>query len=218
MMMAKRQSATVLYARVSTADQTLEHQKAQAEAAGFVIDHVVADRGVSGISTTLRERKEGRRLFDILRAGDTLVVRWVDRLGRNYGDVCDTIREFMKHGVIVRTVIHGMIFDGAAKDPMSKAVRDALIGFMAATAEAQAEATKAAQRAGIAHAKASDDNPYRGRKPSYTREQFETVRNMLTLSTPVAQIAKETGLSRQTIYRMNEDPAASEAALTTWGL
>jgi putative DNA-invertase from lambdoid prophage Rac len=76
----------------------------------------------------------------------------------------------------------------------------------------------AAQRAGIAHAKASDDNPYRGRKPSYTREQFETVRNMLTLSRPVAQIAKETGLSRQTIYRINEDPAASEAALTTWGL
>jgi putative DNA-invertase from lambdoid prophage Rac len=218
MMMAKRQSATVFYARVSTVDQTLEHQKAQAEAAGFAIDHVVTDHGVSGISTTLRERKEGRRLFDILRAGDTLVVRWVDRLGRNHADVCDTIREFMKHGVIVRTVIHGMVFDGAAKDPMSKAVRDALIGFMAATSEAQAEATKAAQRAGIAHAKASDDNPYRGRKPSYTRDKFETVRNMLTLSTPVAQIAKETGLSRQTIYRINEDPAASEAALTTWGL
>jgi putative DNA-invertase from lambdoid prophage Rac len=37
-------------------------------------------------------------------------------------------------------------------------------------------------------------------------------------SMPVAQIAKETGLSRQTIYRINEDPAASEVALTTWGL
>jgi putative DNA-invertase from lambdoid prophage Rac len=67
-------------------------------------------------------------------------------------------------------------------------------------------------------AKAGADNPYRGRKPSYTREQFEAVRNMLALSTPVAQIAKETGLSRQTIYRINEDPAASEAALATWGL
>jgi DNA invertase Pin-like site-specific DNA recombinase len=218
MMMAKRQSATVLYARVSTADQTLEHQKGQAEAAGFVIDRVVEDHGTSGISTTLRERPQGRRLFDILRAGDTLVVGWVDRLGRNYGDVCDTIKEFMKHGVIVRTVIHGMVFDGATKDPMSKAVRDALIGFMAATAEAQAEATKAAQRAGIAYAKAGVDNPYRGRKPSYTRKQFEAVRNMLALSTPVAQIAKETGLSRQTIYRISEDPAASEGALTTWGL
>src|SRR5712672_766642 len=33
------------------------------------------------------------------RAGDTLVVRWVDRLGRNYTDVVDTIREFMRRGV-----------------------------------------------------------------------------------------------------------------------
>ena len=31
-------------------------------------------------------------MFDMLRAGDTLVVRWVDRLGRNYADVTDTIQ------------------------------------------------------------------------------------------------------------------------------
>jgi DNA invertase Pin-like site-specific DNA recombinase len=135
---------TILYARVSTTDQTLDHQRTQAEAAGFQIDEVVADHCVSGVSTTLAERREGRRLFDILRKGDTLVVRWVDRLGRNYQDVCDTIRGFMRRGVVIRTVINNMTFDGATKDPMQKAVRDALIGFMAATAEAQAEATKVA--------------------------------------------------------------------------
>jgi len=140
---------TVLYARVSTAEQTLEHQRTQAEAAGFKIDEVVADHGVSGISTRLDERPQGHRLFDILRAGDTLVVRWVDRLGRNYADVCDTIRIFMRRGVVIRTVINGLTFDGATKDPMQQAVRDALIAFMAATAQAQAEATKEAQRAGI---------------------------------------------------------------------
>jgi len=63
-----------------------------------------------------------RRLFDILRAGDTLVVRWVDRLGCNYADVCDTIRTFMRRGVIVRTVINGLTFDGATKDPMRQVV------------------------------------------------------------------------------------------------
>ena len=146
--------ATVLYARVSTTDQTLEHQRTQAEAAGFKLDRVVADHGVSGVSTRLADRPEGRRLFDILRAGDTLVVRWVDRLGRNYGDVTDVIQEFMRRGVVIRTVINNMTFDGATKDPMQKAVRDALIAFMAATAEAQAEATKQAQSAGIEHAKA----------------------------------------------------------------
>jgi putative DNA-invertase from lambdoid prophage Rac len=141
----------VMYARVSTVEQTIEHQLTQATQAGFKIDKVVADAGVSGVSTRLAERPEGRRLFDMLRAGDTLAVRWVDRLGRNYADVCDTIREFMRRGVVIKTVINGMAFDGATTDPMQCAVRDALIAFLAATAQAQAEATKAAQRAGIDH-------------------------------------------------------------------
>ena len=61
----------------------------------------------------------------MLRAGDTLVVRWVDRLGRNYAE-CDRHRcpELTRRGVIVRTVINGLTFDGATKDPMQQAVRD----------------------------------------------------------------------------------------------
>jgi len=208
--------ATVLYARVSTADQTLDHQRTQAEAAGFKLDRVVADNGVSGVSTRLADRPEGRRLFDILRAGDTLVVRWVDRLGRNYGDVCDSIRQFLSRGVVIRTVINNMTFDGATKDPMQKAVRDALIAFMAATADAQAEATKQAQRAGIEHAKANSDS-YRGRKPIYTREQLRAVQETPE-STAVTQVAKATGLSRQTIYRIQGDPAGAEKTLASWGL
>src|SRR6056297_1574081 len=98
---------TIFYARVSTADQMLDHQKAQAEAAGFEIDEVIADHGVSGVSTTLQERPEGKRLYDKLRHGDTLVVRWVDQLGRNYQDVTDAIRHFMRQGVVVKTVING---------------------------------------------------------------------------------------------------------------
>ncbi|OAI30449.1 recombinase, partial [Methylosinus sp. R-45379] len=159
------------------------------------------------------------RLFDMLRSGDVLVVRWVDRLGRNYQDVTDTIREFMRRGVVVKTVINGLVFDGATKDPMQQAVRDALIAFMAATAQAQAEATKEAQRAGIDHAKAnSEASKYRGRKPSYSREQFDTVRDMLGQGTGVGPVAAVTGLTRQTVYRIRDDAAAAEAALAEWGL
>jgi putative DNA-invertase from lambdoid prophage Rac len=108
---------------------------------------------------------------------------------------------------------------GATKDPMQQAVRDALIGFMAATAQAQAKATKAAQRAGIEHAKQKEDRAYLGRKPSFTRQQFATVRDMLGQhAVGIAQIAKATGLSRQTVYRINDDPAGSEAALVAWGM
>lgn len=207
---------TVLYARVSTTEQTLDHQRTHAEAAGFQIDEVVADYGVSGIQTKLKERPEGRRLFDLLRAGDVLVVRWVDRLGRQYDDIADTIQELMRRGVVIKTVINGMVFDGATRDPMQKAVRDALIGFMAAMSQAQAEATKEAQKAGIEHAKARGQ--YLGRKPSYTRSQFTTVRDMLSQGVNISAIAKTTDLTRQTVYRIKDDPVASEAALTEWSL
>jgi len=73
------------------------------------------------------------------------------------------IRAFMRRGVVIRTVINNFTFDGATKDPMQQAVRDALIGFMVATAQAQAEATKAAQRAGIEHARQHADRAYLGR-------------------------------------------------------
>ncbi|UWQ03970.1 recombinase family protein [Aliiroseovarius crassostreae] len=213
---------TILYARVSTADQDADIQRAQAEAAGFQIDEVVVDEGASGLTTLLAERQERRRLFDMLREGDTLLVRWVDRLGRNYQDVTDTIRQFMRKGVIIKTVINGLTFDGATKDPMQEAVRDALIAFMAATAQAQAEATKEAQRAGID--KAKSEERYLGRKPSFTRKQFEIVKLMLGQDHGATAISKATGLdglkplTRQTVLRIKEDPAKAEAILNRWGI
>jgi DNA-binding phage protein len=41
---------------------------------------------------------------------------------------------------------------------------------------------------------------------------------MLSQATGIAQIAKAAGLSRQTVYRIKDDPAACEAALTAWGI
>jgi DNA invertase Pin-like site-specific DNA recombinase len=180
---------------------------------------VVADDSVSG-STRLAERPEGRRLFDMLRAGDTLVVRWVDCLGRNYTDVVDAIREFMRRGVVVKTVINGMTFDGSTTDPMQPAVRDALIAFMAATAQAQAEATKATQRAGTDHKRSTAPGSYLGRKPSYNQATLDRAVSALSIaSTPsLSTIARAHGLTKQTVYRIKADPQAAEAALVAWGL
>jgi len=205
---------TVFYARVSTADQTLDHQVTQAQRAGFVFDEVVADAAVSGVSTRLCERPEGKRLYDKLRRGDVLVVRWVDRLGRSYADVTEVIREFMKRGVIIKTVISGLVFDGATRDPMQMAVRDALIGFLAATAQAQAEATREAQQAGIAHAR-QDGAKYRGRKPSYSRAQVTEVEGMAGTAS-VSAISRATGLTRQTVLRILADPQEAYQRVAKW--
>jgi putative DNA-invertase from lambdoid prophage Rac len=143
--------------------------------------------------------------------------RWVDRLGRNYGDVTDTLREFMKRGVIVRTVINGLKFDGSTDEPMQQAIRDALIAFMAAMAEAQAEATKEAQKAGIAHALAHDDGTkYRGRKPTFTCDQFFRVRELLNQGIGLSAIAKTVGMKRQSVYRIRSEPEKQMAALRAW--
>jgi len=211
---------TFLYARVSTTDQTIAHQRAQAEAAGFKFDEVVEDAGVSGVTTKFKDRKGGGKLLDKLRRGDLLVVRWVDRLGRNYEDVTETIRTLMQRGVVVKTIINGMTFDGSTKDPIQMAVRDALIAFMAATAQAQAEATKEAQKAGIRAARQAEDAPikYRGRKPTFDVEQLHRTHELLSMGWTPSAISAEVGIPRATVYRIKEDPAKMVALLQTWAI
>jgi DNA invertase Pin-like site-specific DNA recombinase len=209
--------ATFLYARVSTADQNAEIQLEDAIKSGFNIDEVITDEGVSGISTKLSERPQGKRLSDKLRAGDILVVRWVDRLGRDYNDVTETVRNFINAGVVIKTIINRMVFDGSTSDPIQMAVRDALIGFMAATAQAQAEAAKHAQKAGISKAK-QDEAKYRGRKPSYDRKTFEIITSMIDLGWGDSSIARKVGVTRQSVIRIKKDRAGAEAGLIRWGM
>jgi len=210
--------ATILYARVSTSDQTVSHQKTQAEQAGFKLDWVIDDEGVSGVSVPLKDRPGGRRLFDKLREGDVLVVRWVDRLGRNYEDVTANIREFMHMGVTIKTVINNMTFDGATDDPMQKAIRDAMIAFMAANAQAQAEAQKLAAKAGHEHRKAMGDDAYKGRKPSFTTPQIDQIVAKVGEGVGVNEIARQVGLSKFAVSRIKSDTAGAYAKAARWGI
>ena len=97
---------------------------------------------------------------------------------------------------------------------MQMAVRDALIGFMAATAQAQAEAIKEAQSAGIQYAKSL--GKFKGRKPSYTRSQIEEVLAQHALQASASSIAMATGLSRQTVYRIIDNPERARIQLDAW--
>lgn len=220
---------TFLYVRVSTVEQTSAHQLIQAREAGFIVedDDVITDHGVSGVSTRLEDRDQGRRLFDLLRPNDILLCRWVDRLGRDYADVKGVITRFNKEGVTVATIINGMRFDAdhvleaQANSDMLKAARDAMLAFMSALASADAAAKREARQAGIEYVKNSPDRArkYRGKKPSYDRQTYEAVQAMLSKkSMNISQIAREAGLSRQAILRIRDAPASAEAALIKWGL
>ena len=113
-----------------------------------------------------------------------------------------------------------MKFDGATKDPIQMAVRDALIAFMAATAQAQAEATREAQKAGIKAARQAEDSAikYRGRKPTFDVEQLHRTTELLSMGWTPSAISAEVGIPRATVYRIKDDPAKAVALLETWGI
>ena len=91
------------------------------------------------------------------------------------------------------------------------------MAFMAAMAQAQAQVTKEAQKAGIEHALANDDGTkYRGRKPTFTCEQFFRVRELLNQKIGLSAIAKIVGMKGQSVYRIRAEPEKQMAALQAW--
>jgi DNA invertase Pin-like site-specific DNA recombinase len=85
------------------------------------------------------------------------------------------------------------------------------------TADNRSRVTTPTALAGIAHTKASADaDAYLGRKPSFTHEQRATVRDMLANESAISAIARATGLSRQTVYRIKDEPVWADTLLARW--
>ncbi len=76
------------YARVSTADQDLDTQRAKLKAEGCEI--VRWEKGSGG---SRDGRTELATVLEIMRPGDELVVTRLDRLGRDSRDVLNIIHE-----------------------------------------------------------------------------------------------------------------------------
>jgi DNA invertase Pin-like site-specific DNA recombinase len=86
------------YARISTLDQTLALQQDALTAAGC--EQLYTDT-VSGSVTT---RPGLTQAFSHLRAGDTLVVWRLDRLGRSLAHLIATIRDLQERGIGFRSL------------------------------------------------------------------------------------------------------------------
>ncbi len=86
------------YARVSTADQSLDAQADALAAAG--VERVFADR----ISGATRRRPELARMLDQLRPGDVVVVAKYDRLARSLHDLLDIVKAVQEAGAGFRSL------------------------------------------------------------------------------------------------------------------
>jgi DNA invertase Pin-like site-specific DNA recombinase len=177
-------ATTIGYARVSTTDQNLAIQEAALQAAGATII-----RSEKRTGTTTNGRNELRIILDFITAGDTLLVTRIDRLARSVGDLQDIVRALKSKGASLK----------ATEQPIntSTAAGKAFLDMLGLFAEFETSIRLERQLEGIAKAKAA--GVYMGRKPSLP---VHKIKAMKAAGTGPAAIAKELGISRQSVYRV----------------
>ncbi|BCS87132.1 recombinase family protein [Pseudodesulfovibrio sediminis] len=172
------------YIRVSSTDQNESRQLEGVEVQKTFIDRC------SGKDT---ERPELQRALEHLREGDTLHVHSIDRLARNLQDLQSIVEGLNERGVTVKFHTENLTFTGD-ESPMQKL----MFQMMGAFAQFERSLIKERQREGIEAAKKR--GVYKGRKPALTPEQVEEVKNRVVQGANKASLARELGVSRQTIY------------------
>lgn len=184
----------IAYYRVSTADQSIEAQRA---AMGGTFDQEFTDEGVSG-GVLAADRPSFAAMLAAVRKGDTVFVYAVDRLGRDALDVQATVRRLIDAGVTVH--VHGL-------GPMARGVGELILAVLAQVAEMErrriAERTEAGRQAARAALKATGKT-HRG-KDSLGRPfaaDAEAVRNWRRSNgASIAETARQFGLSAATVKR-----------------
>lgn len=173
------------YVRVSTLDQNEQRQLE-----GQVLDRVFTDHA-SGKNT---QRPKLEELVRFARAGDTVVVHSMDRLARNLDDLRAVVQTLTGKGARVEFAKEGLVFTGE-DSPMA----NLMLSVMGAFAEFERSLIKERQREGIALAKTR--GVYKGRKRALDPEQVAELVARAVTGVPKAQLARDYGLSRETVYQ-----------------
>ena len=185
---------TFAYCRVSTTDQTHENQIHEIDAAGFHVEpRRVISETVSG-SVPAMERKEFRSLVARLDWDDVLIVTKLDRLGRNAMDVRATVERLAEMNVRVQCLALGGADLTSAAGRMTMAV-------IAAVAEFERDLLIERTQAGLKRAKA--EGKVLGRPSALSEKQRIEIRARRTEGCSLGVLAKEYGVSRSAIQRVD---------------
>lgn len=174
------------YARVSTSDQ--DHAL-QLDALGKAGCERIFTETISG---ALRDRPELENLMRFVRAGDTLVIWRLDRLGRSLKDLIAIVEALDERGVAFRSLRESI-------DTTTAGGR-LVFHVFGALAEFERELMRERTCAGLEAARAR--GKVGGRPPALTEEQIAVAREMHDSGGYTATaIAKTLGVGRATIYR-----------------
>lgn len=181
-------TAILGYARVSTTAQDLDAQLAVLAAAGVDKDRIFTDK-LSGAART--ERPGLTAMLDYARAGDTVVVAAIDRLGRSVAEVTRTITDLGERQILLRTLREGV-------DTATPAGR-AVAAIMATLAELELELGRE-RRAASRQSRRSRQLP--ATKPTKLGpDRQEQLRRLAATGEPVTELAAAFGIGRATAYR-----------------
>lgn len=176
------------YARVSTSQQSLDIQIKALKEAGAKANCIFTDK----TSGSHADRED----LDLLRMKveecDVILVKKLDRLGRDTADMIQLIKAFDAQGVAVRFIDNGISTDGE----MGKMVVTIL------SAVAQAERRRILERTNEGRQEAKLKDIKFGRRRTVDRN---VVLALHQKGTGVTKIARQLSIARSTVYKILED-------------
>ena len=134
------------YARVSSKDQNLSRQLAEAKQYKD-IDEVFCDK----VTGKKFERHEYERLKSIVREGDEVIVKEIDRLGRNKPESKDEIKWFAENGITLRILeLPTTLIDFNGQEWIKEMINNILIEVLTTIAEQEVKKIDRRRAEGIA--------------------------------------------------------------------
>lgn len=172
------------YARVSTSQQSLDVQVKALEAAGVRADRLFTDQ-----ATGSHVNREGLQMLRLkVEAGDVILVKKLDRLGRDTADMIQLIKAFDDMDVAIRFLDDGISTEGS----MGKMVVTIL------SAVATAERQRILERTNEGRLEAKAKGVQFGRKPTVDKDKVRTLHNQGKGAT---EIARQLKIGRSTVYK-----------------
>ena len=185
------------YVRVSTKEQNEDRQLLAMQQVGIPIDRIFIDKQ-SGKDF---DRPEYQKLLRVLKEGDLLLVKSIDRLGRDYEEIIEQWRYITKEIKADIKVIDMPLLDTTlSKDLLGTFIADLVLQVLSFAAENERENIKQRQREGIDAAQARG---VRFGRPGVkiSPEVEHTILKYMQKKLPLQEALRQSGLSQGTFYR-----------------
>jgi len=189
------------YARVSTKEQNEERQLIALKSFGISERHIFIDKQ-SGKDFN---RASYKRLLRKVKSGDTIVIKSIDRLGRNYDEILEQWRVITKEKQVAIVVLDMPLLDTKRnRDLTGTLIADIVLQLLSYVAQTEREFIRQRQAEGIAAAK--ERGVKFGRQPMERPTEFEHLKALWEQNEVSArEAAKRLGITHSTFLRWSRE-------------